>query len=46
MSRRGRLDLGLTDQERDQRDELRRTRNCLWLLAAIFFIIGIIELPR
>lgn len=46
MNRRPRrLELGLTDQERRQRDEIRRTRNCFWLLAAIMLVVAILEFP-
>lgn len=38
-----RLQLGLTDAERREREEWRRHRNRLWVLAACFFIIGVIE---
>lgn len=38
-----RLELGLTDAERRERDTRRRHRNCLYLLAALLVLVGVIE---
>lgn len=43
MSRPRRLELGLTDVERRERDGQRRTRNRLWLVVLCMCLVGAIE---